>query len=243
MLFHPEGSGSEYYNCKDFSSLVALQFVDYDYKFLLVDVECQGRISDGGVFSSSTMCSAISNDSNLRKPRPLPYPDDEYNILCYDETPVLFMFVADDAFLLTDRCMKPYTQRSLDDIKRIFCYSLSSFGRVAENAFGIWSTRFHLFLFCVNILPETAVDAAVASLVVHNMLRTNSRDSYTPPETFDAEIDGNTAIPGSWREDGGSEVLFDSPQSRQNNHYSRNMLFRSDALYKTLDMKIDPYLP
>ena len=112
MLFHPEGSGSEYYNCKDFSSLVALQFVDYDYKFLLVDVECQGRISDGGVFSSSTMCSAISNDSNLRKPRPLPYPDDEYNILCYDETPVLFMFVADDAFLLTDRCMKPYTQRS-----------------------------------------------------------------------------------------------------------------------------------
>ena len=112
MLFHPEGSGSEYYNCKDFSSLVALQFVDYDYKFLLVDVECQGRISDGGVFSNSTMCSAISNDSNLRKPRPLPYPDDEYNILCYDETPVLFMFVADDAFLLTDRCMKPYTQRS-----------------------------------------------------------------------------------------------------------------------------------
>ena len=92
-------------------------------------------------------------------------------------------------------------------------------------------------------LPDFTCFYSVASLVLHNMLRTNSRDSYTPPETFDAEIDGNTAIPGSWREDGGSEVLFDSPQSRQNNHYSRNMLFRSDALYKTLDMKIDPYLP
>ena len=34
VLLHPEGSGFEYYNCKDFCSLVLLQFVDYDYKFL-----------------------------------------------------------------------------------------------------------------------------------------------------------------------------------------------------------------
>ena len=51
------------------------------------------------------------------------------------------------------------------------------------------------------------VDAAVASLVLHNMLRTKSRDSYTPPDAFDEEIDGNTVIPGSWREDGGFKVL------------------------------------
>ena len=59
-LFHPDGSGSEYYNYKGFYSLVLLAFVDYDYKFLLIDVGCQGRISDGGVFSNSAICSATT---------------------------------------------------------------------------------------------------------------------------------------------------------------------------------------
>ena len=111
VLFHPEGSGSEYYNYKGFYSLVLLAFVDYDYKFLLIDVGCQGRISDGRVFSSSTISSAINNDLNLPEPRPLPYPDDENDMFCYDETPV--MFVADDAFPLTDRCMKPYSSEQI----------------------------------------------------------------------------------------------------------------------------------
>ena len=113
------------------------------------------------------------------------------------------MFVADDAFPLTDRCMKPYSQRSLDEIKRIFCHRLSRFSGVSENRFGILFSRFRLFLCRANILPETAVDAAIASLVLHNMLRTKSRNSYTSPDTFDKEIDLNTVIPGSWREDGG----------------------------------------
>ena len=145
-LFHPEGSGSEYYNYIGFYSLVLLAFVDYDYKFLLIDVGCQGRISDGGVFSNPAICSAINSDLNLSEPTPLPYPDDENDMFCYDETPVPFMFVADDAFPLTDRCMKPYSQRSLDDIKRIFGYRLSRFRRVSENGFEIWSSRFRLFL-------------------------------------------------------------------------------------------------
>ena len=201
-LFHPVGSGSEYYNYKGFYSLVLLAFVDYDYKFLLIDVGCQGRISDGDVFSNSAKCLAIKNDLNLPEPRPLPYPDDENDMFCYDQTPVPFMFVADDAFPLTDRCMKPCSQRSLEDIKTIFGYRLSRFRRVSENGFGIWSNRFRLFLGRANILPETAVGAAVASLVLHNMLRTKSRDSYTPSDAFDEAIDSNSHTrisEGRWR--------------------------------------------
>ena len=92
-------------------------------------------------------------------------------------------------------------------MKRIFDHRLLRFRRVPENGFGIWSGRFRLFLGRAGILPETVVNAAFASLVLHNMLRTKSRDSYTPPDAFDEEIDGNAVISGSWREDGGSKVL------------------------------------
>ena len=64
-LFYPKGSGSEYYNYKRFYSLDLLAFIDYDYKFLLIDTGCQGRISDGGVFSNSTICSEINSDLSL----------------------------------------------------------------------------------------------------------------------------------------------------------------------------------
>ena len=60
------------------------------------------------------------------------------------------------------------------------------------------------------------------ALVLHNMLSTKSRDSYTPPDAFDEEIGGNTVTPGFQREDGGSKVLLNLPRIRQGNHYSRN---------------------
>ena len=50
-----------------------LAFVDYDYKFLIAEVGCQGRISDGGVFRNSAFNLALSNNSlNLQDPKPLP---------------------------------------------------------------------------------------------------------------------------------------------------------------------------
>ena len=44
-ILHPKNPGSDYYNCKVFSSIVLLAIVGYDYRFLYVDVGCQGRIS------------------------------------------------------------------------------------------------------------------------------------------------------------------------------------------------------
>ena len=38
-LFHPHGSGSEYWCYKKFFSLVLLAFVDWDYKFCLIELQ------------------------------------------------------------------------------------------------------------------------------------------------------------------------------------------------------------
>ena len=41
-------------NYKGFYSIVLLAFFDYDYKLLVAEVGCQGRISDGGVYGNSS---------------------------------------------------------------------------------------------------------------------------------------------------------------------------------------------
>ena len=61
----PVNLGSYYFNYKSSFSIVLLAYADY--KFLNVDVGCNGRISDGGVFRNSSLSNALSlNTLNIR---------------------------------------------------------------------------------------------------------------------------------------------------------------------------------
>ena len=60
QMRRPINSGSYYFNYKGFFSIVLLGLVDADYKFIYIDVGCNGRISDGGVYRNSSLSHSSS---------------------------------------------------------------------------------------------------------------------------------------------------------------------------------------
>ena len=98
-----------------------MAFVDYDYQFIYVDVGCQGRISDGGVFRNSSFYEKMVNNSlNLPPPRTLPKLCIESWEPLENDDVVPFLFVPDNAFPLTTGIMKPYPDKGLTDEKKYF---------------------------------------------------------------------------------------------------------------------------
>ena len=142
----PPHSGSKFYSYKCFYSIILLALVDYDYKFLVAEVGCQGRLSDGGVYRNCSFYSALKkNKLNLPDTQPLPQSSDPYWKFHQENDKMPIVFVGDDAFLLSEHCMKPYGLKNAYDMEHLFDYRLSRFRRIRENGFGIWSNRFRLF--------------------------------------------------------------------------------------------------
>ena len=145
MIRPPANSGSFYYNYKHRFSIVLLAVVDADYKFIHVDIGCNGRISDGGVFRECSLSKALEEKSlNIPAPSPLPGRND----------PIPYMMVADEAFLLKEYITKPYSQRYLTRENIIFNYRLSRARRIVENVFGILANRFRAISSPLALDPD-----------------------------------------------------------------------------------------
>lgn len=98
-LQSPNNTGTEYFNYKGFFSIVLFAVIDANYNFIYANVGCQGRISDGGVFSGTTFRDCLKNNT-MHLPPPSVLPGRS------NTTP--FVFVADDAFPLSKNIMKPF---------------------------------------------------------------------------------------------------------------------------------------
>ena len=113
----PPSAGSYYYNYKGTHSIVMMAVVDADLMFRYIDIGTNGRISDGGVWNKCSLCKAITgNKLNIPDAEPLPSRN----------TPIPYVFVADDAFGLKPYLMKPYPGSQLSNTSRIFNYRLVS---------------------------------------------------------------------------------------------------------------------
>ncbi|KAJ8974512.1 hypothetical protein NQ317_000314 [Molorchus minor] len=72
VLQAPIKSGSDYFIYKSHFSIVVMATADADYNFTVVDIGCQGRISDGGVFSNTILSIKMDKQAlNLPQPSPL----------------------------------------------------------------------------------------------------------------------------------------------------------------------------
>lgn len=214
LLQMPNNTGSYYYNYKNAFSLVLLALVDADYKFLYVDVGCNGRVSDGGVFRYSSLSEALDRNT-LNVPGPAILPNDG------PECP--FVVVADDAFPLKENIMKPYGKVNLTKERRIFNYRLSRARRIVENAFGILTNRFRVFRSAIAHPPETVEKIVLASCVLHNLLRSqsNTRNIYTPAGALDSEnTDAGTIAPGQWRAQGTMDTGMQPLEMQGGNRYA-----------------------
>ena len=131
----PKGDESTFFNYKKFHSIVLLVLVSSDYKLIFIDVGCQGRISDGGVFRNTELYNRLVSDE-LNLPDPMELQNPVWNFTGESmSTP--FVLVGDEAFPLNKHLMKHYAKIELDDSKKKFNYRLSRFHRCNENAFGI----------------------------------------------------------------------------------------------------------
>lgn len=163
--------------------------VDADYNFLFVDVGCQGRISDGGVFRDTKLYDLIEKRLiNFPSPHPLP----ERHI------PIAYFFVGDSAFALSENLMKPYAgTHPKGTSKRVFNYRLSRARRTVENAFGIISSVFRVLRKPMLLQPDKAELVVMTIVLLHNYLRRHSRTTYFNQELIETEEGMNEE---TWRQ-------------------------------------------
>ncbi|GFT99110.1 protein ALP1-like [Trichonephila clavipes] len=169
----PSNSGATYRNYNGFFSIVLLVLVDANLKFLYVDVDTNGRVSDGGVWEKSKLRQPITKgDMNITEAAALPE----------SASKLPFVIVADDAFPLMPNIMKPYPGSNLSKECLVFNYRLSCARRVSENAFGILAARFRVFgTTILTSVPNTKL-IVLAACSLPNFWTNRSKNTYIPED-------------------------------------------------------------
>lgn len=192
-ITNPKSSGSQFFNYKQYFSIVFLALVDSNYCFRAVDVGHYGKCGDSNIFRQSALNNLlVSGQLNLPNNKALPNFE--------DITPMPYVIVADEAFSMTQHVMRPYPRRNLNEKKRIFNYRLSRARRFVECAFGILANKWRVFHSAICLDPDFVQLIVLAACVLHNFVRV--RDGYTFEDTLsnpfqDIEVIGTGGTPSN----------------------------------------------
>ena len=134
----PKNTGTLYHNYKGFFSLVLLAVCDANYVFTMFDVGGYGSNNDCGILINSRMGKLLENEE-LNLPSSKELKDCKFNLLPY-------FLLGDEIFPLKSWLIRPYPGRDLPEAELIYNYHYSRARRTIENAFGILSARWRIFL-------------------------------------------------------------------------------------------------
>ncbi|XP_066914218.1 putative nuclease HARBI1 [Clytia hemisphaerica] len=187
----PRLTGSQYYNYKGFFSIVLMAVCDANYCFTLVDLGQYGSNNDSGVLSSSLMGEMFDGaEMNLPDPSKI-HPSSEEN--------VPYFLLGDEIFPLKSWLMRPYPGAGASEEERIYNYRHSRGRRCIENAFGILSQRWRIFLRPIKASVKNVESYTLACLSLHNYLRLTNNAGYVPAGFADSEDSSGNIVDGTWR--------------------------------------------
>lgn len=110
------------------------------------------------------------------------------------------MLVADDAFPLTTKILKPYNRLGeFGDRQKIFNYRLSRARRVVENAFGILVSKCRIYEKPIPLSVVKAEHLVKATCALHNWLRKTNRSYMSQQSIGREDWEAGCIIPGEWR--------------------------------------------
>ena len=196
----PPRSGSQFYNYKNFHSIVLMALCDANYLFIMIDVCSYGRDCDSAVFHRTVLSSMLKSPVECLPPSS-PIVD--------QGEPMPLTLVADEAFPLMKHLMRPFPGKHCDSEEKSFNYRLFRARRTVENTFGILASRWRFFRKPVIASPEKAERIVCATCVLHNFLRKSERGweerKYCPTSLAD-HIDSvsQDVVTGTWRQNDAS---------------------------------------
>lgn len=158
----PPQAGSMFYNYKKFHSINLQAVADAKCRFLFIDVGGYGRQHDAGVYYHSNICDFIENDENFP-----PHQFIEGNVI---EPAMPFTFLADDAYPLRTRIMKPYDGIGLSNSEKIFNGRLSRARICVERAFGILVSKWRIFLKPIETSLKKAENIVKCACLLQNII-------------------------------------------------------------------------
>lgn len=179
-IIKPWNSGSEYFNYKKYFSIVLMAVADSNYCFKYIDVGAFGHEGDSNILKATELGKKIYSQS-LILPEPTPLSKDPSGIS------LPYVFVADEAFAVSENLLRPYPAKNLTYQKKIFNYRLSRARRYVECAFGILSNKWRIFHRPIDIGVDVADIIIQACCVLHNFVR--KQDGYNFDDTLSSTLE------------------------------------------------------
>ena len=165
---------------------------DARYVFTHIDIGSYGSNNVSGVFKNSKM-----GEQFFENKVHIPEADSLEGSSISEKVP--YYLVGDEAFPLQSWLLRPYPGQGIPEEQVIFDYRLSRARRVIENAFGILSARWRIFMRPIQSSVDSTQMIVRAAVVLHNFLRQTNSAGYCPGGFIDSYDSTGKLKEGEWR--------------------------------------------